>query len=349
MLMTRQSVSLVILLSVLLFGCGKNDEQSISEERVFRIKTEELKKEETFLDYVTSGWVEAVNRVDVRPEVQGVVVEVFAEEGQKVVKGQPLVRLDDSEYRKVYEETLWNLKRYEKELENLRQIFRRREELFRKELIGREEFEDVKTKLEAMELSVKSLTASLERAKLNLSKTVVRAGINGVVEKKFVSEGDYVGPQTVLFEIVNFDSLRFVAKIPQEVRKFLRESMPVRIKIEDRFTDGEISYISPSADRARLFTVMVDLKGGGFKPGSFGELFIPIKRILAYRVPEEAVQLSQRQTFVWVFRNSRAVKVPVRVIAHSDGEVLIDGPFKKGEKVITEGLMFLYEGAKVEE
>ncbi len=347
--MTRRSV--LALLLILLTACGGEEENPTSGERVFEVRTVEVRSVDYPVAYTTNGYLEAVYRVEVRPEVSGKVAEVIAEEGEKVRTGDPLFRIDGEVYRKAYEEVLWSLREAERDLENLRAVYERRKKLFEKELISREEFEEAKTRWETLKARVERLKALLGRRRIDLERTVVRSPIDGFVVRRYVSPGDYVTPQKKAYDLVRISPLRFVFKVPQEVVVRLREGKEVVLKIGSEEVKAKVVYISPTADEVRMFTVkaLVDNKDGSLRPNMYGEAYFEVRRVKAFLIPEQAVMVSQRQNFVWVVRNSRAVKVPVRVIAHRDGLLAVAGDIGEGEKVIVEGLMFLYEGARVVE
>ena len=352
MLMTRQSVALLIVFSALILSsCTEKEKEVIKDapsERVFNVKTVTAEEQNVFIEYRTVGYVESGRRVAVRPEVSGRVVKIFVEEGDRVSKGDPLLKIEDETYRLAVEEISSNLRQAEEDLENLRRIYERRKELYEKDLIGKEEFESAKTRYEVALARVQSLRSALERAKLNLERTTVRSDISGKVERRLVSVGDYVTPQVKVFEITDTEDLRFVFRIPQEVRSRIREGSEVKVEVNGRVLKGKVFYISPSADPSRLFTVKARIRGD-VSPGTYGEVSFRYKKVRAVSLPEQAVQLSQRQSFVWAVRDSRAVKVPVEVVAHREGEVLVRGKIRDGTKVIVEGFMFLYEGARVSE
>jgi membrane fusion protein (multidrug efflux system) len=349
--MTRRSVLALPLLVFLFLSCGKEEPKKISKERVFSVRTVTVQEGEFYTLFRTSGHFEAVHSVRVRPEVSGRVEKIYGEEGDRVKAGQSLLKMEDSLYRKAYEEALYKLKRAEKELRNAEALYRRRRSLFEKELISREELEEFETRFESLKAELESLRAIAERRKIELERTVVRSPIDGFVLKRMTEEGDYLTPQREAYEIVKLSPLRFVFRVPQEIAKTLKKGQRVLIVSGNRKIEARVTYISPSADRSRLFTVKALVKNtdGSLKPGTYGEVLFEHEKVRAVSLPEQAVQLSQRQSFVWVVRNSRAVKLPVEVISHREGEVLVRGEFKEGDRVITEGILFLYEGAKVEE
>ncbi len=350
--MTRQSVLLIIPFLFILLSCSAEEKREVSnkKERIFYVRTLQVEVKELYTQYRTSGYFEAVHRVTLRPEVSGRVKELFVEEGDYIRKGQPVLKIDDSLYRKAYREALWNVERARRELENLRSVYERRKKLFEKELISKEEFEEVKTRLEMARARLKGLTASLERRELELSKTLLRSPVDAFVLRRTVDLGEYVTPQKEVYELVKTEPLRFVFKVPQEVVSLLSTGDIVTVESGKVKVRAPIYYISPSADERKLFTVKVRVDGqAGLKPGTYGEVSFDYRKVKGILIPEEALQLSQRQSFVWVVRNSRALKLPVEVVAHREGKVAVRGPFKEKDRIVVEGFMFLYEGAKVTE
>ncbi len=349
--MTRQSVLALLVFVAFLFSCGTEEvKKTPKKERTFKVKTVPVEKGEFFTKYRTSGYFEAVHRLKVKPEVSGKVERLFAEEGDKVNRGKPLLKIEDSLYRKAYEETLWKLKQAQRELENIRAIYNRRKKLFKKELISREEYEEFKTKLESARAKVESLKALVERKKIELSKTLLKSPIEGYVVKRFVEVGDYITPQREAYELVKPHPLRFVFKVPQEVVRKLKLNQNITVRLEDKEITAPVTYISPTADRGRLFTVKALIEDPeGIKPGTYGEASFNYRKVEGVSLPEQAVQLSQRQSFVWIVRNGRSLKLPVQVLTHEEGKVVVSGDFKEGDRVIVEGLLFLFEGAKVVE
>ncbi len=348
--MTSQSVIyLVLLIAMFLSSCKGEEKRSRAKERVFEVKTIRAEMKDYYLKYRTSGYFEAVHSVSVKPEVSGKVKLTYVEEGERVRKGDILLKIDDAVYRKAYEETLWNLRQAERDYENVKAIYERRRKLFEKELISKEEYEEAKTRLEVLEARIESLKAILEKKGLELKKAEVKAPTDGYILRRLVNIGDYVTPQRTVYEIVRLKPLRFVFKVPQEVAGSLKVNSYITIISGGEKIKTRVIYISPSADSSRMFTVkaLIENRDGRFRPNMYGEVSFDFKKVRAIAVPEQAVQLSQRQSFVWTVRDSRAVKVPVDVLAYEEGITLIRGDIKEGERIITEGLMFLYEGAKV--
>ncbi len=346
--MTRQSV-LLILLSLLLSCGGDKPKKEKPPERVFNVTTMPVLLREYPLTYTTSGRFEAVDLVKLKPEVSAKVEQVLFEEGQRVRKGEILIELEDSRYRKLYEEIKSQRDQVLRELENAEEVYERREGLFKKGLIGEEEFKTALTRVETLKARLSSLSAALSRARLDLEKTKVKSPVDGIVQRRLVSEGDYVTPQTTLAEILKNDEIRFSFKLPPEIALGIREGHPIEIRALGKKFPSKIAYISPSADASGMFLLKAYLRSWDLRPNLYGEVTFNFGKVRAIKVSESAVQMSARQTFLWVVRDSRAVKLPVEVLYHDGGEVILKGNFKEGDRIVIEGFMSLYEGARVKE
>ncbi len=346
--MTRQSVILILFLLIL--SCGGNEtKESKPRERIFDVKTMKARIKEYPITYTTSGRFEAVDLVRIRPEIPAKVEEVFFEEGQEVKRGDTLLKLEDTKYRRIYEEILAKKKQVESDLENAREVYKRREALYKKNLIGEEEFKLALTRVEVLEAQLSSLNASLSRALLDLDRTQIRSPVEGIVQRRLANEGEYVTPQNILYEILGKERMRFGFKLPPSVAMNVKKNHPIEIRVLGKKIKTRVEYISPSADASGMFLLKAYVKGNDLRPNLYGEVSFDFGSVRSVKVPESAVQISSRQTFLWVVRNSRGVKVPVEVVSHREGEVLVKGDLKEGDRVVVEGFISLYEGARVRE
>ncbi|RLJ70301.1 membrane fusion protein (multidrug efflux system) [Hydrogenivirga caldilitoris] len=350
--MTGQSLLVVLVAFTFILSCGSPKEsKKAPAERVFEVKTVELNPVDYTLRYETNGYLEAVETTQVKPLVSGKVVRILVEEGSWVKRGDLMLKIEDKDYRALYEEALWNLREAQENYQNQLKVYERRKRLYEKELISKEEFEESQTNLLTLKAKIESLKASLEKRRIDLQRTELKAPFDGYVVRRLVSVGDLVGPSSVCYEVVKPDPLRFVFKVPQEVAPSLKLGSPVHIKLGSGELEAEVEYISPSVDENRLLTVKAKVKNtyGKLKPGMYGVVSFGYKKVKAFLIPEQAVQLFQEQTFLWVVRDSRAVRLPVNVVGHEDGKSAILGQIKEGEKLIVENLMFLKEGVRVKE
>jgi membrane fusion protein (multidrug efflux system) len=177
--------------------------------------------------------------VTVTTRVSGVIDSIQAERGEPVRKGQQLATLDQREFQldmKAAEETLSvsaaDLKRYE--------------ELRRQNLTSEAEFEQKRSRHELA-------LVELERAKLVLDRSVIRAPFDGIVVDRYAHVGEkfLVEESKPLFRVMALEPLLARAYLPAQSLRTVRTGDEVSVEapdFPDARSNGRVSFISPVVD-----------------------------------------------------------------------------------------------------
>ncbi|MFN3599071.1 MAG: efflux RND transporter periplasmic adaptor subunit [Aquificaceae bacterium] len=344
------------ILFLLFFGltisCQKKAENTQKpQDRKVVVSLYEVSSQEVPLEYSTKGYFESERDINLKPLVSGRVLEVFVEEGSFVRAGQILLKIDPSDYENIINQISAQIAQARANYENLKAIEERRRFLYERELIAREEYENLKTQIRAQEEVIKSLQAQLNNARLNLQRTTLTAPFSGYIAQRFVNVGDYITPQSQTFRLVSLDPIRFVFQVPQENLAYVREGSWVKIRLEPfgEF-EGKIFFVSPAADSSRLITVKAKLsnKENKLKPGMYGEVIL-IKGVeKAFKIPERAVAIQGTKRVVWLIEDGVAKGVQVEVVKEDQGYAYVKGDLKDGQKIALDNAYVLQEGIKVE-
>ena len=236
-----------------------------------------------------TGTVRAAGQVVISPQVSGPVVEVMAQNGDRVAAGDPLVRIRAETGRSQLQQARANLEnaraqaqRAEAELEQLRAQFERTRALAEDSLVSRETVETQRAQLDAARANHQQMRAQVEEARATveereeaLDQTVVRAPIDGRVGRRNAEVGMRVDPQTPLYTIGRLEDMQVEVPVPQELLADLEVGQPVEIQSEsmpDTVITAEISRISPFLQQGS-FTGQVEIDvpnhGGLLLPGMF--------------------------------------------------------------------------------
>lgn len=244
---------------------------------------------ESVLRYSTN--LEAEVEVQVFSEAARRITELLVEEGNRVGKGQVLVRLQDDEQRNA-------LAKIDSQLAQARREYERQERLYDQEMIPEQAFNQATYDLEQLELA----KADAER---ELGYTEVRAPVSGVITQRLVNLGDTVQRNQHLFDIVDFGTI--VARIFVPERELARLERGQGARVYASGLDAEprratIDRIAPTVD-SRSGTVRVTLAipdRQGLVPGMFVEveLIAGLDRD-ALLVPKRALIHDQDQVFVY--------------------------------------------------
>jgi len=361
--MTGQSVcynlsmlKLILYLTVLLVSltsCSDEKENNTakrSTEETVEIKVLKVKEEEIEILYEANTTLEADKDVVILPKVGGTVERIFVKEGQKVSKGDILIKIDDGEIKASLNKAESDLKAIEANYENTKKMYDRRKDLAKENLVSKEELSKLESSLKAYKAQIESIKANIELLRLRLSYTEVKAPFNGNIAEIFIDEGENVSPQHKLLRIVNTDKLYGVFKIPQRYINKISKDKYVTIKIEGvGETKGKIVYISPVADKDRMIKVKAEIINNKeiLKPGMFGIAQIHIGKEKVFRVPEHAVQFSGNTNFVWLYENGSVRRSVVNIVSKRGNDLLIKGNIEEGDMVVTDNSSKLKEGVKV--
>lgn len=316
-----------------------------------------------------TGRFEAVERVELRPRVNGYIDRVAYEEGKLVKKGDLLFQIDPRPYQARLDQAEAELARALAQSQLAETESARAEHLLQLRAISKEEYDARVSNRGQMNANLRAARAAVDAAKLDLEFTRVTAPIAGRVSRAAVTAGNYVSAgQTVLTSVVSVDPiyvyfdgdeqsyLKYADQASRGERPSERDAtLPVFVGLanEDGYPHaGEIDFIDNALDpqtgtiRARAVLPNPD---GRFTPGLFARLqLLGSGRYTATLLDERAIGTDQSRKFVYVVDGEN--KVEYRAVklggVHDGLRVIVDG-VKPGERVIVSGQQRVHAGATV--
>jgi membrane fusion protein (multidrug efflux system) len=291
-----------------------------------------------FLSFNSTLETEAV--VDLFPRIAGQVEVLHVEEGQVVKEGDPLLKIEDRELRVDVAENAASF-------EHLQQGFSRLEDLFSRNLINKQEFEDKRFQLEQARLRV-------ERARIRLSYATVRAPFSGVITAREVQFGSRVGTGTMLFSLVKLDEIVARVFVPGQYLAVVTENQAAQVLsdfLPGRTFRGWVKRISPIVDpRSGTFKVTVGVEGepGELAPGVFVNVqIVTDTRPEAILLPKAAVVYEGGERYAFAVVNGRAERRRLVAGFESAEKVEVLSGFEPGTLVIVLGQSGLKDGSAV--
>lgn len=295
---------------------------------------------DTVVDAIlATGTIEAVQSIELRPEVQGRLTEILAREGTEVAAGTPLFKVDDAELRALVAQLTAERDRAAQALERTR-------ELISQNAASAADLEDA-------EATARSQQAQLELQQVRLERTLVRAPFAGVVGQRFVSLGDYVTPSTRLTTLQTVDPQRAAFQVPERYAERLArgQSVTFRVAAVDRDFTGTVDFVDPLVQvpaRTILVKALVRNPRRLLKPGMFVEARLATEvRAGAIVIPEDAIMPLEGSEFVWVVADAAVTRRAVTLGVRTPGFVEVREGLVAGEQVVVGGLQRLFEGAPV--
>ncbi len=311
-----------------------------------------------------SGRLEAVDRVDIRPQVPGSIVAVHFRNGALVKKGDVLFTIDPRPYEAEVARAEAQVAAAQARVKLTAADLDRAQKLVRDDTISRSTMDQKDNAAREATANLKAAQAALEIARLNLGYTRVTAPVSGRVSRaertvgNVVAAGAAAEPLTTLvsespiyasFDVDEQTYLRHIAP--------MRDSgtIPVRLGLaneEDYSRDGMVEYVDNRLDsvsgtirvRARF-----DNDDGVLVPGLYARVKVGgTKPYDALLVDDRAIGTDQDKKFVLVVTQENKVEYrPVKLGALQNGLRVVTDGLSAGERVVVNGTQHARPGMAV--
>ena len=288
---------------------------------------------------------------DLSSEVSGKVEDFYFREGQRVKKGQVLVRIDSSLLQKDLEAKRADLISLEAEIDKAEKDFKRIDALYREDSIAGQVYDEYRYRLKSLKAKGNSLRAVIERMEIELKKHRIVSPFDGVIIDRLVDRGEWLSPGKTVATIARLSPVDVVVDIPADVIRYIKKNQKVDVKINGRDYKGMITAIVPRGDiSSRTIPVKVSLTNrGGLFEGMEARVMLPT-------APEREVLLLNRdallrlsgKTVVFTVAEGKAKMIPVDVLGY-DGLTagVLSDYITPGMQVIIKGHERLRDGQPV--
>ena len=289
---------------------------------------------------------------DVAAEVKGKVEEVLFEEGERIKKGKPLVRLDSELLKKTIESTRATYEQVLADHESARIDMRRVEGLYREGLVAEQVFDEIRFRVKGLEKKAESLNTQIEGLEVELKKKVISAPFGGVVIKKQTDRGEWLEPGGKVATIARDDVVDVIVNVTEEVMRFAKPDIDAKVTAAGKELTGKVSAIVPRGDiQTRTFPVKVRVKNGiSLIEGMEARVNLPAgERKKGIIVPRDAVINRFGNNVVFTVSDSKAKMIKVKVISYMGLSAGVESDeLKEGMKVVTKGNERLMDGQNVQ-
>jgi len=304
---------------------------------------------------VLAGRLTPERQATVRAEVGGTVLEVRAEQGRHVARGQLLARIDESATRAQLASAATAAASAQNAMAVAEREVERQQALVAAGAVAERDLDAARQNLANTQAQLAAARAQVAAAREQLERTRVVASIDGVVSERPVNTGDVVQIGTVMFTIVDPSAMNLEATIPADQINQVHIGDRVTFQVtgfQGRTFDGRVDRINPAADPAtgqvRVY-VSVPNRGKDLVAGLFAEGRIASEHHVGLAVPINAVTTQAGTAMVTVVRNGKIDKVPVQIGIKDDltEQVELRSGVKEGDIVLVGAAQSLTPGTEV--
>lgn len=353
---------LTLVTGLLLSSCSGSEEKKAAAERPpAPVVVGQTRTASVPVSILAIGRVEALATVSVRSQVGGQLQKVHFAEGQLVKAGQLLANIDSRPYQAVLDQALANLERDEATLREYRREVERNQKMVERNFISRQDYDKSVAQAESQAATVKADQAAIEKARLDLAYCSITAPLTGQTGSLLINQGNLIQANSDTLVVIKQVQPTYVTfAVPERNLSQIRQRMAqATLKVTatlpppaDLFEQGELTFVDNQVDAK---TGTVTLKGTfanadlGLWPGQFVNVSLDLYTMEdAVVAPVRAIQNGPQGQLVFVVKPDLTVEArPVQTGPLHDQDVVILKGLAAGEKVVVDGQLALYSGAKV--
>jgi len=310
------------------------------------------------------GTATALRTVTVKPRVDGLLTDVNFVEGQVVQAGHHLAQIDPVPFQLALSQVEGQLARDAAQLNNARLDLDRYTGLLAQDSIAKQQVDQQAALVKQLEGTVKIDQSMVDNAKLQLSYTNITAPIGGRLGLKVVDPGNQVHQSDAngVATITQIDPMSVVFTIPQDALPKVTQRLaagdrpPVDAWDRDQKTLLAKGVLLTTDNQIDVTTGTVKLKAQFPNPQAtmFPNQFVNVRMVIdtlkgVVVVPAAAIQRGNQGTVVYVVKDDSSVTLRTITAGPTEGQLTaVTQGLQAGERVVTDGVDRLREGAKVE-
>jgi membrane fusion protein (multidrug efflux system) len=286
------------------------------------------------------GTTEAWQDVQVAADTAGRIEWIGPREGERVNKGDLLVKIDVSALKAALEHA-------EAQFKLADDLYQRRRRLFERKIIAKEELDQSETQ--------RTLAATdYEQIKVRYEQGFPESPISGIINHLYADAGEFIETGKPLADIVNIDRIKINVRVPELDIRFVIQGQKTPVRIDafpERKLTGIVDFVAFKADPATktfLVRTLIDNPLGDIRPGMIARVAF-VRQIItdALAAPLFALVDKGGERLVFIEKDGVAYSRTVSIGVIEDDRVQITSGLRPGDHLIVKGQTEIEDGMKV--
>lgn len=349
------SLLVVVLLTGGSLACAKARAQQAAgpTESAITVATVVIQSHPVAQAEALTGTLVPNRKSEVAADAIGKVAATLVERGTVVQAGAGLIRLDRRAAAMADEEAAAQAEAARTQQSLAERECARADKLWADGAINGAEHDRARAQCDGARLQATAASARARLANKNLGDSIVRAPFRGMVADRYVSEGEYVRPDTRVVSLVEIDPLRLELSVPESAVHVLRDAAEVEFQVvayPGQTFHGKIRYVGPAVRRQSrdlIVEAVVANPERRLLPGMFATAQLITGSRAQPVIPDSAIKHEHNVDRAYVVVGDH---VEERLLAlgpkHSDGVVVLSG-LVVGERLVSAITPELRDGARV--
>lgn len=342
-------VSICLVIIVPMFSLMKSKKEALAQKQAQETAVERpltnvvtlelvpgLLQEKLSFPGVAKPWVS----LNVVAEVTGKIVSKKVREGRHVKKGDVLAIIDKRDYQNAYNSAKAS---WETALANEKRL----SALVKKDFVTKSQLDDAVA-------MVKTTKASLDNAKLNLTRCTILSPMTGIVDRVHIEKGTFLGSGDPVAQILQMDKLKITVGIPESdvdaVRKLKTFNMTIDALGGKSYTGTHHYFYKTSDSFARLYNLEIRVENpeGLLLPDMFARVaIVKQKDPLGLAVPMYSLVSQDKDVGVFVEKEGTVHYRPVKTGFQDGWKIQIPEGLLPGDQVVVVGHRIIEDGEQV--
>src|SRR5699024_6783819 len=340
----RKSYILIGVALLTLVSCSE-DEQKETEEASTRQVTVETQiiQRQPFKQYLKLiGSVEAQNDIRISADVSGRIQKYYVEQGDRIRKGTPILKIDDSKLQR-------ERSRLQAQTKQAKEQYQRTKKVYDEDGVG-SEIDVINAKAGYQESK-----AAMESIEVDIGNSTIRAPFDATVEELLMEQGEMASPGSGLVRLIGNNLLKVSAGVPASYADVITKGDKATVWFDVQQADTlhlPITYVAGSiAPQARTFEVEIKLppQKESYKVDMSSNIKLEtFSRDSAIVVGKEFIYQDGEKDIVYTLDNEEdssaiAKMTPVELGVSYENRVIINKGLSTGDRLITVGSSFLQD------
>ncbi|MCG8425777.1 MAG: efflux RND transporter periplasmic adaptor subunit [Chromatiales bacterium] len=308
-----------------------------------RVVTVPVEEQEMAATQALSGIVDFDRISAVSGEVSGLITKLHISEGKQFKAGDPLLELNTDLIRKDIDIKNKEKAQVSADLEKVGRTLKRLESLLQKNSASRQAYDDARFDHRSLQKKRETLDEELQRLKLQLDKSVVRAPFNGIVLEKQKEQGEWLAPGMPVCRLASTEDLVVKVAVSENMAKFQQvgQTIPISINALDLRLTGTVKGFIPVADlrsKSALLKITIPYQPGVMQNMTASAEVAAGRKQTLQMIPRDAVVRMNGKTFVYSIKEDKAQLIPVTIISRTDIAIGVNqNSIRKGMPVVIDG------------
>jgi membrane fusion protein, multidrug efflux system len=337
-------IAIVIIAAVRLVSNKRDFSQQlkmISElNTTIPVITDTVKYEKITTELSVNGSFKPFREISIVSEIQGKIFSITAETGENVKTGQVVASIDNELLKSQLELAKFNLEKAEKDKQRF-------ELLYKGDAATVQQYESAKQTLV-------NAQSAFTAARIQYDNSFIKVTFDGIITKRYVEKGTYLQPGAPVFDMVEINKVKFLAKLTSDEVEKVQKGQLVKIGADAYpgiIYDGKVNTIIVKSDLSKRYDVEVEVMNRQdklIKPGMFGTgIFTGHSEEQVLAIQRKAITGSIKNPEVFIVKGDSVVARSITSMPLNDKYILVKQGLQAGDVIVVSGQINLVNGSKI--